>query len=274
MGRLRRPPKFFVPAAFTTVYDVDADDLAYDDAEDNDELTELDPDMHANPNHCWDILTMTVKEALASWKGVAVKAAMEEEIRSLIGMGTWELVERPPGVNIMKNCYITLRIFLSIIAVLNLNLMQLDMKNAFLQSKLDRLLYMYLPDYFNDRTDRVCKLLKSLYGLEQSPLLWYKGFNDVLIGTGRKKSQVYTVLYFKVGTDKMDCWALVSKSSTLEQPPQQQQPLEQPPQQQQPLEQPPQQLQPLEQPPQQQPPLAPAAAAPGPGAAVGGWVWG
>ncbi|CAI7741014.1 unnamed protein product [Closterium sp. NIES-54] len=108
---------------------------------------------------------MTVKEALASWKGRAVKAAMEEEIRSLVSMGMWELVERPPGVNIMKNgwvltteyhiddtverqkarlvvkgftqvygadydetyapvsSYVTLRIFLSIVAVLELNLM-------------------------------------------------------------------------------------------------------------------------------------------------------
>ncbi|CAI7788978.1 unnamed protein product [Closterium sp. NIES-53] len=89
-------------------------------------------------------------------------------------MGTWELGERPRGVNIMKNrwvlttnyriddtvkrekarlvvkgftqvygadydktyspvsSYVTLRIFLSIVAVLDLNLMQLDMKNAFL----------------------------------------------------------------------------------------------------------------------------------------------
>ncbi|CAI7851142.1 unnamed protein product [Closterium sp. NIES-53] len=112
-----------------------------------------------------DILTMTVKEALASWKGRAVKAAMEEEIRSLVSMGMWELVERPPGVNIMKNgwvltteyhiddtverqkarlvvkgftqvygadydetyapvsSYVTLRIFLSIVVVLELNLM-------------------------------------------------------------------------------------------------------------------------------------------------------
>ncbi|CAI7743515.1 unnamed protein product [Closterium sp. NIES-54] len=44
-GRLRRPPDFFVPAAFTTMYDVDADDLAYNDAEDNDEMPEIDPDM-------------------------------------------------------------------------------------------------------------------------------------------------------------------------------------------------------------------------------------
>ncbi|CAI5525783.1 unnamed protein product [Closterium sp. Naga37s-1] len=87
-GRLRRPPDFFVHAAFTTVYDVDNEDLAYDDAEEDEGFSELDPDMHADPEHRWDISTTTVKEALASWKGPAVKAAMEEEIRSLINMGT------------------------------------------------------------------------------------------------------------------------------------------------------------------------------------------
>ncbi|CAI7831125.1 unnamed protein product [Closterium sp. NIES-54] len=188
---------------------------------------------------------MTVKKALASWKGKVMKAAMEEEIRSLIGMGTWELVERPPGVNIMNNrwvlttkyhiddtveremarlvvkgftqvyganydetyapvsCYVTLRIFLTIIAVLDLKLMQLDMKNAFLQSKLDRVLYMYQLDYFNDGTGRVCKPLKSLYGLKQSPLLWYRALDGVLLGAGWKKSQVDTALYFKVGDNKV-----------------------------------------------------------------------
>ncbi|CAI7882958.1 unnamed protein product [Closterium sp. NIES-53] len=207
--------------------------------------------MLADPEHRWDISTMTVKEALASWKGPAVKAAMEEEICCLINMGTWELVERPPGVNIMKNrrvlttkyhvddtverekarlvvkgftqvydadndetfasvgSYVTLRIFRSIAAVLNLNLMQLDMKNAFLQSKLDRVLYMSRPDYFNDGTGRVCKLLKSLYGLKQSPLLWYLALNDVLVGAGWKKSQVDEALYFKVGKDGVACWVLV-----------------------------------------------------------------
>ncbi|CAI7895488.1 unnamed protein product [Closterium sp. NIES-54] len=162
---------------------------------------------------------MTVKEGLASSKGKAVKAAMEEEIRSLIGMGTWELVECPRGVNIMKNrwllttkyrldntverekarlvvkgftqvcgadydetyslvsSYVTLRIFLSIVAVLDLNLMQLDMKNAFLQSNLDRVLYMYQPDYFDD-------------------------------GTGRKR-QVDEALYYKAGDTGVTCWVLV-----------------------------------------------------------------
>ncbi|CAI5510901.1 unnamed protein product [Closterium sp. Naga37s-1] len=260
-GQTRRPPNWLSyhaclpPAAFTTVYDDADDDLQYDDAEDDVDLQVLDPDVHADPEHRWDIATMTVKEALASWNGEAVKAAMDEEIRSPIGMGTWELVERPRGVNIMKNrwvlttkyriddtverekarlvvkgftqvygadydetyspvsSYVTLRIFLSIVAVLDLNLMQLDMKNAFLQSKLDRVLYMYLPDYFDNGTGRVCKLLKSLYGLKQSPLLWYRALDSVLLGASWKKSQVDTALYFKAGDDGVTCWVLASEEA-------------------------------------------------------------
>ncbi|CAI7904307.1 unnamed protein product [Closterium sp. NIES-54] len=256
-GRARRPPErlsfhaCLPPAAFTTVYDEVDDDLLYDNAKEDEELPELDPDVHADPEHRWDIATMTVKEALASWKGEAVRAAMEEEIRNLTVMGTWELVERPRGVNIMKNrwvqttkyriddtverekarlvvkgftqvcgadydetyspvtSYVTLRIFLSIVAVLDLNLMQLDMKNAFLQSKLDRVLYMYQPDYFDDGTGRVCKMLKSLYGLKQSPLLWYRALDRVLLGAGWKKSQVDEALYFKASDDGVTCWVLV-----------------------------------------------------------------
>ncbi|CAI7910097.1 unnamed protein product [Closterium sp. NIES-54] len=218
-GRARRPPErlsfhaFLSPAAFTAVYDEVDDDLLYDDTKEDEELPELDPDMHADPKHCWDIATMTVKQALASWKGEAVKTAMEEEIRSLIGMGNWELVERPRGVNIMKSrwtyspvsSYVTLRIFHSIVAVFDLNLMQLDMKNAFLQNKLDRVLYMYQPDYFNDGTGLVCKLLKSLYGLKQSPLLWYRALDGVLLGAGWKKSQVDEALYFKADDNGVIC---------------------------------------------------------------------
>ncbi|CAI7754140.1 unnamed protein product [Closterium sp. NIES-53] len=212
-------PELRRTAAFTTVYDKVDDNLLYDDAKEDEELPELDPDMHADPEHRWDIATMTVKEVLASWKGEAVKAAMEEEICSLIRMGTRELVERPRGVNIMKNrwvlttkyriddtverekaklvvkgftqvcganydetyspvsSYVTLRNFLSIVAVLDLNLMQLDMKNAFLQRKLDRVLYM--------------------------------AHNGVLLGAGWKKSQVDEALYFKAVDIGVTCWVLV-----------------------------------------------------------------
>ncbi|CAI7790490.1 unnamed protein product [Closterium sp. NIES-54] len=165
-GQIWRPPDFYVPATFPMSYDEVDDDLQYDHAEEDEDFPELDPDMHADPEHRWDISTMMVKEALASWKGKAMKAAMEEEIRSLVGIGTWELVEIPQGVNIMKNRWVLMtkyhiddtverekaRLVVKgftqvygadydetyppvssyVFTVLDLNLMQLDMKNAFL----------------------------------------------------------------------------------------------------------------------------------------------
>ncbi|CAI7837780.1 unnamed protein product, partial [Closterium sp. NIES-53] len=93
-GRLRRPPQFptyqvCLPLpGFTTLHDNVDNEPPYNDAKDDVDLPELDPDMHTELEHRWDIATMRVKEALARWKGKAVKAAMDEDIRSLIGMGT------------------------------------------------------------------------------------------------------------------------------------------------------------------------------------------
>ncbi|CAI7900509.1 unnamed protein product [Closterium sp. NIES-54] len=50
--------------------------------------------------------------------------------------------------------YVTVRIFLNIVAIFDLNLMQLDMKNAFLQSKLDRVLYIKLGSGLTVRSDQ------------------------------------------------------------------------------------------------------------------------
>ncbi|CAI7829723.1 unnamed protein product [Closterium sp. NIES-54] len=230
IGQARRPPEqlsfhaCLPPAPFTSMYDEVDDDLLYDDAKDGEELPELDPDVHADPEHRWDIATMTVKEAMASWKGKAVKAAMEEEIRNLIGMGTWELVERPRGVNIMKNRWVLTTkyridntverekarlVVKGFTQVYRADYDKTYPPHAFLQSKLEKVLYMYQPDYFDDGTGRVCKLLKSLYGLKQSPLLWYMALDSVLLGAGWKKSQINTALYFKAGDDGVSCWVLV-----------------------------------------------------------------
>ncbi|CAI7862702.1 unnamed protein product [Closterium sp. NIES-53] len=228
-GRTRRPPEqlsfhaCLPPAAFT---------MLLDDADADVDLPELDPDMHADPEHRWDIATVTVKEALASWKGKAVKAAMNEEICSLVANGTKELVERPRGVNIINNwwvlmtkyhientverekvrlvreggfthvygadsdetyspfsSYVTLRVFHSIVAILDLNLMQLDKNIAFLHSKLYRL-FTY--------TSRTTTTMGPAGALDA-----------VLLGSDWKKSQVDEALYFQVGDDKVTYWVLV-----------------------------------------------------------------
>ncbi|CAI5526218.1 unnamed protein product [Closterium sp. Naga37s-1] len=166
-----------------------------DDAQADVELPKLDPDMHADPEHRWDIATMTyhVDDTVAREKARLVVKGFTQ-----VYGADYDETYAPVG------SYVTLRIFLSIVAVLDMHLMQLDMKNAFLQSKLNRMLYMYQPDYCDDGTGQVCKLLKSLYGLKQSPLLWYSALDTVLTGAGWSKSQVDEALYFKVAD-----WVLV-----------------------------------------------------------------
>ncbi|CAI7908940.1 unnamed protein product [Closterium sp. NIES-53] len=214
IGQARRPPErlsfhaCLPPAAFTTVYDEVHVDLLYDDVEEDEELPELDPDVHADPEHRWDIATMTMKEVMASWKGEAVKAAMEEEIRSLIGMGTWELVERPRGVNIMKIWWVLMTKY-RIDDTVEREKARLVVK-GFMQmcgADYDET-YSPVSSYVTQRIF-LSILLKSLYGLKQSPLLWYMALDDVLLGAGWNKSQVDEALYFKASNNEVTCWVLV-----------------------------------------------------------------
>ena len=65
----------------------------------------------------------------------------------------------------------TIRIVLSIVAIEDLYLEQLDVKTAFLHGELDEDIYMNQPEGFivNGKEKMVCKLKKSLYGLRQAP---------------------------------------------------------------------------------------------------------
>lgn len=68
-----------------------------------------------------------------------------------------------------------LRLLLTIAALLDLEIHQMDVKTAFLNGYLDEEIYMLQPEGFTVRGKEhlVCKLLKSLYGLKQAPRIWY-----------------------------------------------------------------------------------------------------
>ena len=68
--------------------------------------------------------------------------------------------------------YKTLRIVMSLVASLDLEANQMDVPSAFIRAKLSEVVYMEMPRGF-EVPGMVCKLLKSLYGLKQSPRNWY-----------------------------------------------------------------------------------------------------
>ena len=66
--------------------------------------------------------------------------------------------------------FASVRLILAIIANLNLELYQMDVKTAFLNGELDEEIYMDQPIGFvtKDQEHKVCKLKRSIYGLKQS----------------------------------------------------------------------------------------------------------
>jgi hypothetical protein len=73
------------------------------------------------------------------------------------------------------------RALLAICAYFNLDITQFDAISAFTNTDIDELVYC-LPAPGYERAGKVLKLLKALYGLKRSPLLWH---ND-LTGTLKK----------------------------------------------------------------------------------------
>ncbi|RVX08315.1 Retrovirus-related Pol polyprotein from transposon RE1 [Vitis vinifera] len=84
----------------------------------------------------------------------------------------------------------TVRILLSLTAHYNWQLLQYDVKNAFLHGDLDKEIYMNIPPGFEENTgNKVCKLKKALYELKQSPRAWFGRFANVMKESGYKQSQ-------------------------------------------------------------------------------------
>ncbi|CAB0013250.1 unnamed protein product [Nesidiocoris tenuis] len=179
----------------------------------------------------------TYREAMQTGEAAQWKAAMDDEIKSLIQMDTWELVDLPPGkklvdcrwvfkVKIKANGefdkfkarvvakgfsqipgidykevfspvvrYDTIRTLLSAAASEGLELMQFDVKTAFLNGELDEEIFMKQPDGFNNGTKRVCKLKRSIYGLKQAPRCRNIKFTNSIKSQGLIPSQADPCLY-------------------------------------------------------------------------------
>ena len=65
----------------------------------------------------------------------------------------------------------------------DLNICQFDAVNAFPNSKLDEEVYIELPDGYK-LPGKVGRLLRALYGLRRSPLLWQKLLSSALTELG------------------------------------------------------------------------------------------
>lgn len=77
--------------------------------------------------------------------------------------------------------YTSIRFCLSLAAQLNLNISQMDAVTAYLNGVLKEEVYMEQPEMFSDGSAKVCKLIKSIYGLKQSGRNWNGLLNSTVV---------------------------------------------------------------------------------------------
>jgi hypothetical protein len=93
----------------------------------------------------------------------------------------------------------SIRFILSIAAAFDLEVEQMDVKTTFLHGDLEEEIYMKQPEGFvvKGKKELVCKLKKSLYGLKQSPGMWYQKFDTYILELRFVRSRADHCVYSK-----------------------------------------------------------------------------
>ncbi|KAL4084478.1 hypothetical protein QTP88_028302 [Uroleucon formosanum] len=97
----------------------------------------------------------------------------------------------------------SIRSILAISAVEQLQLRLFDVQTAFLYEDLDEEIYMRQPEGFNDGTEMVCRLQRSLYGLMQSPRCWNKMFKIFLLNFNLLETKADTCVFVNRENNKV-----------------------------------------------------------------------
>ncbi|GJR93587.1 zinc finger, CCHC-type containing protein [Tanacetum coccineum] len=110
----------------------------------------------------------TFDDAMKSQDVAFWKEAINDEMDSIMGNNTWVLADLPP-------------------------------EQAFLNGELDEEVYMNQPQGFimPDNENKVCKLIKSLYGLKQTPKQWHQKFDEVVLSNGYLLNKADKCVYSK-----------------------------------------------------------------------------
>jgi hypothetical protein len=97
-----------------------------------------------------------------------------------------------------------IHVLLSLAASHVLLIHQIDVKITFLNRELEEEMYMTQPDGFivKDQEDKVCKLLKSLYGMKQVTKQRHEKFDVTLISAGFSVNEVDRCVYYRHGGGK------------------------------------------------------------------------
>lgn len=99
--------------------------------------------------------------------------------------------------------YPSIRFLIALAARYRLNIEQMDAVTAFLQDDINETIYMRQPEMFDDKSGRVCKLSRSIYGLKQASRQWNLKLSQALIGCGFMQCQTDSCIYMRRHRDSL-----------------------------------------------------------------------
>lgn len=181
-------------------------------------------------NYCNDNIPDTYENAIKSNEADKWKEAMMKEFNSLNKNDTWSLVNKPVDKEILDVKWIytkkaennfkarlvvrgfqqtelteetyspvtkmeTLKMLLSYCCQNGLDIHQMDVDTGFLNGKINSEVYVNQPPGFGKVEGKVYRLKKALYGLKESPRVWYDCFDDHLISLGFERCLIENCLY-------------------------------------------------------------------------------
>ena len=152
----------------------------------------MDEEMHSLlKNHTWDVVPLPFGKTAVGYKWVHTKkhhadGTLERYKSRLVARRFTQsygidYFETFAPVTKME----TVRLLLALAAHFQWVIRQFDVKNAFLHGDLTEEVYMqHPPGYSLGPPSTVCRLRKSLYGLKQSPRMWFGRFCSVMKAEG------------------------------------------------------------------------------------------
>ncbi|KAE8184386.1 hypothetical protein CF328_g7874 [Tilletia controversa] len=184
----------------------------------------------------WSVAEATRRKDSQLWL-----EAMQKELKSHDGRGTWEIVTAPLGANLISAKWVfrvkrngdatiqkykarlvargftqvqgvdfeetfaptsrlqILRLFCALVAVLDMELHQIDFETAYLNATLTHDIYMLPPEGVELMPHQVLKLRRALYGLKQSAHDWYAVLRDSLKTIGFEQCALDPTIYVRNG---------------------------------------------------------------------------
>jgi hypothetical protein len=179
---------------------------------------------------------VTFEEAMRSSEAGEWMEVCQYEIDTLAKNGTWVLVDLLPGRKAVKSKWVfklksdgrycarlvakgfmqipgidfdetfspvarfeSLHMLLALAVLEDWHIHQMDVKSAFLNSKLEEEIYMEQPKGFivAGQEAQVCRLLKALYSLKQASCTWNLQFHGVLVGLSFTRTHANAGVYVR-----------------------------------------------------------------------------